>query len=641
MKIFVRSFFLILLSLLSVIALIFIKPTLVINSASLSFLLKQTEILQKWSWENFSSEIDWKAWNKRRFHGQIQNFCVKYENTSLSLDSCFEHISWDFVVNFNWRQGLYSHSLSPLILQSNQTQLSLMSNQTKANSGPPDLYGNWMKLWNDIIPNFEFKFNRIVLRDGNKERTFDLYLVKNPKLLKGEVLGFKLSANPNSLYIMAPPKLPFPKRIKGMPPMLLRNTIMSSKITQNSLMLDLKGNLEALDFKFKTHLKLPLKASVTSPMVIEEALLNLTGYGQIPGWRKTLKKYAPKPFNILPAPFNSLDGKIITSMRSFKSKTEGNVIFWIENLFDLSGNGQIVNLNIDNEVELNPGSWKIINILVSLGFNQVKLELPRLSKKSAPPQFIPDSRFKTSLSQNDGPKLPLSLHLEANDQKSLHLKTNLLKQTLRFNFDLEIEKGVLKHGHISLLPLKTKIFKRPIDVRQLTFKFSHPNDPIVKGEIKFPLPEYKITLNLEGPIQKPRYAFQSDPPLPQSDIYAVLLFGRPMDDLDSDDKTAAQKTNQVLAQGIFSLSALYFLAGSPVEYVGYDPESQSGKLQLGLGQRTTLQLAGKETGVNNSSVRRSLGKGWYLDTSIQTNSERSTWADSRSYGVLLERIIAY
>jgi autotransporter translocation and assembly factor TamB len=163
---------------------------------------------------------------------------------------------------------------------------------------------------------------------------------------------------------------------------------------------------------------------------------------------------------------------------------------------------------------------------------------------------------------------------------------------------------------------------------------------VLEAEIQFPLPEYKVTLNLEGPVSRPRYAFHSDPPLQQNDIYAVLLFGRPLSDLDPDDKTAAQKTNQILANGILSLSVLYFLAGSPVEYVGYDPDSKSAVAQFGLTKKTSLRVGGGEEGMNSGGLRHSLGKGWYVDTGVQRSPSQTT-NDSKNYGVLLERVISY
>src|SRR5690606_24136944 len=138
--------------------------------------------------------------------------------------------------------------------------------------------------------------------------------------------------------------------------------------------------------------------------------------------------------------------------------------------------------------------------------------------------------------------------LEALDKNALHLSTNLLDEDLRLNFSLNIEKGNLKKSFIRMLPLKTTVFRRPIHVEYAKVNLNPPLEPVVEAQIKFPLPVYEVTFDVEGPISNPRYAFSSVPPLPQSDIFAVLLFGRPISDLNPDDKTAAHKTNQILSQ---------------------------------------------------------------------------------------------
>ena len=154
------------------------------------------------------------------------------------------------------------------------------------------------------------------------------------------------------------------------------------------------------------------------------------------------------------------------------------------------------------------------------------------------------------------------------------------------------------------------------------------------------MPEYKIILQLEGPTSKPRQAFSSVPPLPVDDIYAVLLFGRPLSGLDPDDKSAAQKSNQIVSQGILSLAVLYYFAGSPIESIGYDPESNEVSAQIGLGAKNSLRVGGSGSGLNSAGVRRALGKGWYIDSSVERTTNKNGTSGG-GYGVLLERIISY
>lgn len=89
---------------------------------------------------------------------------------------------------------------------------------------------------------------------------------------------------------------------------------------------------------------------------------------------------------------------------------------------------------------------------------------------------------------------------------------------------------------------------------------------------------------------------------------------------------------------IFMLS--YYLAGSPIESIGYDPESNEISAQIGIGTKNSLRVEGSDNGLNSAGVRRAIGKGWYIDSSVQKVINKNG-AICGDYGVLLERIISY
>jgi len=62
-----------------------------------------------------------------------------------------------------------------------------------------------------------------------------------------------------------------------------------------------------------------------------------------------------------------------------------------------------------------------------------------------------------------------------------------------------------------------------------------------------------------------------------------------------------------------------------------------------LGNKSSLRVGGGNEGINSTTLRRSLGKGWYIDTSIQQTQEEASSdpQEGHDYGVLLERVISY
>jgi translocation and assembly module TamB len=60
---------------------------------------------------------------------------------------------------------------------------------------------------------------------------------------------------------------------------------------------------------------------------------------------------------------------------------------------------------------------------------------------------------------------------------------------------------------------------------------------------------YFVTVQVNGPIDRPTLTLSSDPPLEQADILAVLLFGRPTTTLGPTEATALQRETVQLAAG--------------------------------------------------------------------------------------------
>lgn len=625
---------------LALLGVIFFNPNLLVNVKNMKWGLEKSQVLKNWSWKEAHMNWGYKTWNNRTFDGSFKSFCFDYENEMASVSTCLDEISWNIEL-----VGLSVKTLAPFVVHSSTTKVILPKEKEKSKDPPPDVWKYWTMLWSDLVPDMDILFKEIKITTGDKKNIeLDFKLVKSAKELNASSYGVSLWANPDKIIVKAPPKIALPKKIPGMETLYLKNIELVALMKEKGIALSLTGDLEAAGFKVDAYLALPLKEEFTSVKFLKPFFLTFKGRIAVPGIKKNLAHYAPDPFKELPAPLNVMDGEISVNIHTKDLKESELVEIFAATNIDLASPNQALNFDITTEVPLNLKTFKPESITAGLNFNKVQIQLPKLSKKSPPPQLIPDSRFtnrpfKPEVVKKEKP-LDISLHLQALNEKAMSFRTNLLDEIVRLNFDLKIQQAKLQEGFLTVLPLKTEIFKRPIHLEHLKLTFKYPLEPVIEATILFPLPEYKITLTLEGPVSRPRYSFTSEPPLPQNDIYAVLLFGRPMSDLGDDDKTAAQKTNQILSQGILSLSVLYFLAGSPVEYVGYDAGSKNATAQFGLGNKTSLRVGGGQEGINSSAIRRSLGKGWYLDTSVQ-NSTNLNSSDTRNYGVLLERIISY
>lgn len=615
---------------------LFFRPALIINPKNLAFVLHHTHVLKSWRWSEARFTHEWIKWNDRGFSGSFKNLCFTYGPEPVGLDTCLEDISWSIRL-----QGLHVVTVAPLVIDSSILSLSV-PDKPKEKTPPPDIYKYWTMFWSDLVPDMDFNFHKIAIKDFS----FDLKLVKTKKNLQVSALKFNLMADPDSFELKAPPKYPVPrKKIAFLQRRIyLRKFVLKGKVKKNEIPLALNGFVEGIKVNVLSRIDLPVKDDFSSIVFRKKAILNTNARIIMKDVKKNLSLYSPKPYDKLPAPFNVMNGDVEINVTTRNHPSPDFVNVDTVSSINLASLTQDFYMDFAASLPLDLRTFKPREINLDIDFKKVRLELPRLSRKSPPPQLLPDSRFKKQILPPVAKKTtPIDIDLKALNEKAMNITTNLLDEPLRLNFDLSLANGKMNDGFVQILPLKTTIFRRPIRLRFANIKFSADKDTQIDAEIMFPLPEYKITLKLEGPMSKPKYAFQSKPPLPEDDIYSVLLFGRPLQDLSTDDKSAAAKTNSILAQGILSLSVLYFLAGSPVEYVGYDTDSKSAVAQFGLSDKSSLRVGGGNEGVNSTTLRRTLGKGWYLDTSVQQSQEEagSNPSETHDYGVLLERIISY
>jgi hypothetical protein len=110
------------------------------------------------------------------------------------------------------------------------------------------------------------------------------------------------------------------------------------------------------------------------------------------------------------------------------------------------------------------------------------------------------------------------------------------------------------------------------------------------GLVVYKAADANISIRLLGTTQKPQVEFESDPPMNQADIVAMLLFGKSPNELDSDQQSSAANAQSAVANSAFGLASLYLLASTPVEYVGYDPVAKAYSVKFRLPGGATLQV---------------------------------------------------
>jgi len=662
--------------------------------------LKKQDFAKDWRWKHLSLGLTSPAWLDYRISLETEDFNASYDSESSYYEIEKADISARVRVTYSFRTGLKILPLSPLKVHANDMLIVLKSFQDEIEPEASENF-RWKELLKELhelsLPNLNLKVAQFRLQQEEAglprkplvsfskihadyeaplltlSSALDLHLKKTPPLdilLKWETDKLVATASTKNISLFSKPRCEVSvqnlDRIEEASPVHLKCTtaiagapfLSKLKMPPLPLSLDLK-TLVAHDLGNPALKQVRLELSSPNPTwsllakfehtavsidrirmeparAIEELLPNAEVGISIPKLKHFLKTF-PSGYDEAPAPISAMDGPITLQLRS--SIEEKVLTSRIEFSTHLQGAKQEIKLRSSAEMPWDPRAGALT---VSVWIDKFLLMLPRVSIREPLPALVADSRIqhgppKDPAASKKKPAIPdWTLALKTEDPVSF--RTSLLKDEFKFLLDLVVGPEGPVSGRISLLPMKAEVLRRPIELQEFYTQWNTEGAPTLKGRIRFPLPEYEIFLKVEGPLDSPRTALESKPPLATDDIYSVLLFGRPMSELDPEGRQGISRVKQGLAQGFFSLSTLYLLAGSRIESLGFDPNSNDVTAQLRLDKKHTLRV-GTDGRQGNVALRRSLGGGWFIESSAQEAVHTST--QSTNFGLLLQRIIAY
>jgi hypothetical protein len=196
---------------------------------------------------------------------------------------------------------------------------------------------------------------------------------------------------------------------------------------------------------------------------------------------------------------------------------------------------------------------------------------------------------------------PVLAEVRIKTDKPVILYSNLALDPVPVGLDLVVRApsgGV--SGTVDVKRFRANIFRRLASIERIRFT-GRQGSPVMDmdGLVVYQAAEAKISIRLLGTTQKPQVEFESNPPMTQADIMAMLLFGKSPGQLDSDQQSSAANAQTAVANSAFGLASLYLLASTPVEYVGYDPVSRTYMVKFRLPGGATLQVGsdGQSKGV--------------------------------------------
>jgi hypothetical protein len=259
------------------------------------------------------------------------------------------------------------------------------------------------------------------------------------------------------------------------------------------------------------------------------------------------------------------------------------------------------------------------------------LALPTIPLRVSAPHLLPDKRVSTKSPEPPKPApLVYRVTVRTPEGRPLRLLSNLAKAPVPITIDTSFATDTPPAGQLTVEKFPLNLFRR--DAHLDSFVLSLTPSPELNGRLSVAYPDYTIQILVLGTPTKPVVKLFSEPPLPERELLAILLFGKEMNELDDDQMQSAESMRAAAADGALSLASLYLLASTPVQSVGYDPQAHAFTAKVSLGGGTSLNLGSDFEDYQKVGLRRRLGRAWSVETYVERRSE----TEERSATALLE-----
>ena len=173
-------------------------------------------------------------------------------------------------------------------------------------------------------------------------------------------------------------------------------------------------------------------------------------------------------------------------------------------------------------------------------------------------------------------------------------------------------------GFVRISSFPVELFRRKATIQNIDLQMkADPRKSEVNGNIQVVYTDYTVHIFILGLIDQPQLRFTSEPPLPQDQVLSVLLFGKTMDNLSSDQASSVGSARAAVANSAVSLASMYLLASTPIESIGYDPVSNTFTAKVRLANGTSLSVGGNMSQLNQIGIRKQLGPNWTITTYLQ------------------------
>ncbi len=351
----------------------------------------------------------------------------------------------------------------------------------------------------------------------------------------------------------------------------------------------------------------------------------------IPEAAKVNALLAPTPWAI-PAPVNNLRGPIRLVLTSTWKDWETEAPFELttrldsqEQAFQTHATGKLqfvlrpsVSARIDAD-------WSLDNVRLAAPRLNL-MEMPRLT--AAPEIVLKPETVKTSPSA-----FHYTIRVQSPKEQPVRIDSNLVQDVIPIDVRAVVDDRHPVDLYLNIRSTPFEFFRRKGALERLEYVASErEKDGRIDGRARVRSGEYAVYAHFFGTSEKLRLELSSTPQAPEEDLWAILLFGAPLDALDMDQRDSAMATSRAVTQGAFGLLSLYVFASTPIERVNYDPVNERVTASFRIKEGLSFELGRSDESSVETGVTKRLGKGWRLKFQVSKNQAGEASGDTSSSG---------
>ena len=349
-------------------------------------------------------------------------------------------------------------------------------------------------------------------------------------------------------------------------------------------------------------------------------------------FRRLVKILDPTDFAV-PAPLHALDGEVRLSVQGKIGPDFAHAP--IRLLTRLSSQDQ--NFDVDGSANLEVSQFTPYiqsKLQGKVLLTNLKIPLPHLDFQKLPQIFSDPRIVRSRGKQRAGTVAPLLLDYQFDiktGERPVFILSNLTKAPVPVRLDLALETTEPLRGKVHFDSFPLDLFHRDARVDHMDIEMTGKENRI-SGVAEVDYTDYLIRIILSGTVEEPEVKFESEPALSDQDVISVLLFGRTSGDLEPGQSQSVGNVRSAAASRSLDLASLYLLASTPVESVGYDPESATFSAKFKLAEGTSLNVSEAQSELESIGVRKRIGSHWAITTQYGNPAD----PNDKSVSTLLE-----